>query len=132
MTNPRNRDRHAVERVIGARLGQGKYIGERGCRPVTVGQRRGAPALADLLQHRGVVDPALRGAKYGPCRDQRRDQDCRYANAETGEVETEFADRAIAKRRRVGRRGDVVITAAMLVIGDDQQCRGPIGLLRSV
>src|SRR6201999_4645529 len=101
---------------------------EIGCGRVPRSQGRQSPAQLDGLQHRGVINrhAARRRPEDGARRNERRHQNRGYPYTESCKIEAILADGRV--RGHSPTRGrDVVVTATVLVIGDDQQRLVPAG-----
>src|SRR5579883_3281035 len=114
------RRQYAAQWVVRPWLRERDDVAERSGGSIALGQRRGAPALRQGLQHGSVVDGA--GApEDGTGGDQRRYQDGRHPNSEAREIEPVLSHCPVARRSRAGWRGEVVVTPAVLIVGDDEQ-----------
>src|SRR5665213_1805751 len=120
MCNVSSRSLDALQRIVGAWRGEAEHVAEIGGRLVALGEGIETKAQFERLQHRGVIDGAAFGPKHGARRDPRRDQKVRNADAEPLEVDVELADRVVG-RRCVRRGGDMIVIAAMLVVGDQKK-----------
>ncbi|KIZ16404.1 hypothetical protein SNA_20385 [Streptomyces natalensis ATCC 27448] len=111
----------------GIKPGDSGDLSDAGGGGVPGGERIHTPPLLDGFEHRGVVQrhAVIGDAEDGPGRDERGIQHCGHAHPESGEVETGFSGRLVG-RCRAGGRWHMVVTTAVLVIGDDQQGLVPV------
>src|SRR5207302_9518117 len=98
------------------------------CVGVPVGERRQVPLRLDQLQDRGVVVDRVRDV-VGLC--PRRGDHRRYPEPVPVVAAREVRRDVDGRRNRVGgyggRRADVVVVAAALVVGEDEHGPGPGG-----
>ena len=77
------------------------------------------------LQNGGVIEVHRRGgAQDSALGDEWRDDNGRHPDPEPGEVESELSHTRIGGDRP-GRGGHMVVTPAVLIVGDDKKCLSP-------
>jgi hypothetical protein len=123
----RHWNNHTGERIVVTRCGQSYDSREIRRGSVAPRQCRQVPTPFDRLEDGGVIERRRIGRhpEDSAGGDSRRDQHGRDTDAKAPKGKTELAGRAVW-RHCAGRWRHMIVTGAMLVIGDNQQRLVPI------